>query len=740
MKIRQMLRSRYLVHILLASPIYQLIPAFVAHITRALSRGQIEEQIRHIESRGSQRPTTKMISKSKSLFLSLSNFVAVRSADPRNPDLLKLLPELNETINSDTLVDIDIERTKKEFRFHDMVCHSTLFSWLYYDCFNHSIAALKKEDGVNLWMEQISNSVYAHFYGPGLRNTRTKRKIYPSNDFLPHKLKDKQNVDVVSDVPKRLWKGASHDDRDTRYRNVAREVVRILFHWCSPSNCSGSNSFDGIILPAWALKGRFVHSLVTAYGNNDILLLDGIWDIFQEVKSKAFGDPKKKTFTSSFWGAFSRSLGDLPLIMHESPEYQLLQRLAALSSRNTRPLVTAPVAGLSPTNISSAGLGKSPHSLSPPRSAMSHPTASTQHHSRTSLDAITPNPERDARAIRLIISFLYMGRKVSNPDTPLDKVDMSLVSPAKLDWLVRLLESQPDRFLPQREYATCRKRLMSTGGPFDPKHIRKAFGMFSAIVARAYTFGNLAFITAAPSYLKSLGSIYIEYSNHPNVFKTLQQFEAVRDQWPHGPLDITDIYSTPSPQRTYSANHKSWWEFAERWEMEFRKSSDVLSWARAHSLISKPKNIPGVGALMGYLLLVDLAYSGAVQWPTADEVAVEVARGANKGLQLLGFSESCDGIPVSPSKQFKYLLTLLDHSLSSTEKDELEWTDEQSPILLEHTLCKMCRDMNKSNEAPHMVLFPGKGEEERKRSKLGKKKGKSRKRQKAKVRSNGECD
>lgn len=251
-----------------------------------------------------------------------------------------------------------------------------------------------------------------------------------------------------------------------------------------------------------------------------------------------------------------------------------------------------------------------------------------------------------------------------------------------------------DQFLPFREHATSRIRFKSPDGPFHEGVVRTRSGLFSALIWRGITFATRFSV------------------ERKMVFHSLEEFQD----------ELFDV-SQSNPDPSYVCNKCAYGVYnasrsptlaEDYWEATGKH--DWSSYVKGHTVPftncyqeffrpgKSPVQFPQIGLLAAYLLTVDYAYAGIVDFPTLDEVSRMVRfinRGAVSGLEHLGLikrrvkktrgqgystpnqAECCEGIGK--------IHELLKSVISIEEQQQLP----VDGILVEHMLCKFSRCVGK---------------------------------------------
>lgn len=248
-----------------------------------------------------------------------------------------------------------------------------------------------------------------------------------------------------------------------------------------------------------------------------------------------------------------------------------------------------------------------------------------------------------------------------------------------------LLTRHIDQHNPWREQAPTRAHVKSHLSPTD---LRTRWGLFSLLINRIVSYGtSLAF-----DY-----PVFEDLNDFLEVVKELEESIGPKDR----DLFICTIHAygkTPSAGRS-SDLAPAIWTATATWEKEVAKHPDgAIPWDDTAQWLQHVKmpHMGKVGNLTGYLFLADLACSGVVQEPTAEEVGYYVAKmdkGAWTALDELGLT-----LPRNHATEVSILEDMAAGAFEQLYDDLRAVLGEQtatklefSPILLEHVLCKYQR-------------------------------------------------
>jgi hypothetical protein len=232
-----------------------------------------------------------------------------------------------------------------------------------------------------------------------------------------------------------------------------------------------------------------------------------------------------------------------------------------------------------------------------------------------------------------------------------------------------------DKFLPFRNSAPSRKRILEPGGPYDPKHVRTKSGFFSALVYRGITH-NTDFL-----------------QNNKTLFKDLDDWkDTLKEPHNHAHREQKDYfcrsnaYGVPSRHRKID-NVDGYWKLVS-------EDANFTGWLTSNTKISAPDLYAkikqaafGFGPLTTLQIVMDYVECGMTQPLTPEQMGWfiwEVRLGGLKGLLTLGYKiKSKDQVGTALAS----LSSALEKVLSETERRDMGF----GLILIEHSMCKLGR-------------------------------------------------
>lgn len=261
-----------------------------------------------------------------------------------------------------------------------------------------------------------------------------------------------------------------------------------------------------------------------------------------------------------------------------------------------------------------------------------------------------------------------------------------------------------DQFSPLRELAPSRATFL-----LDPRNcVQQGARPTRALVFSILVFRLISFNTEA---------LKIATDEHRQThFQTLDDWHtylaALKGMFPE---ELTTFFCNKAAygrgQRRSTDNAAQCWQTSEIIAQHLQKLPSPAPFTEVGAFIKRLKAnmLPSAGLLVQVLILGDLAYAGAIEMPTAQEM-----EDAIRTLKMGGY-DALDmlGIPLAASKSesssFVELYHLLGGVLSSTEKEAMRF----DAIMLEHTLCKIKRCRTTKGIARAGAYMKGKAKKDR---------------------------
>jgi len=275
-------------------------------------------------------------------------------------------------------------------------------------------------------------------------------------------------------------------------------------------------------------------------------------------------------------------------------------------------------------------------------------------------------------------------------------------APAHLTKNMEKVWSSPDAWLPFRECAPSRRRMLESDGPFIAESLCTLAGLFSILIWRGITFGCQVVL------------------DHPTRYENLAAWEAIALAHNNDPSYLCNInaYTTPNNGRTPDLA-TDYWTAAQTVEEDWKKlvSDPDLSYTKLFNFFIQdkpvvpkppkggwPKRAPGqllpyacqpglfpqIGNLTAHLLAADCHYALIGTPPPADVMGKTIYTldmGALNGMQKLGLLQDGprNAIPqLEVVEAFKNLYAFLDAELSQDHKKHMGF----DLIMVEHLICK----------------------------------------------------
>lgn len=383
-------------------------------------------------------------------------------------------------------------------------------------------------------------------------------------------------------------------------------------------------------------QARFVSILVQRIGVG-VLLLPGIWAVYTEMPLWLFSShtPSRRTqtvFTPSFLDGFDQQLSLSDITKPHSRERSLFAHLHTL--HHSSPANPLPV-----------------HSLS----------------SNTSVP------------IQCVILFLQDAWDVATYGSR----DGASVPQ-------QLLYSSDDQFMPLREMTFARRLIHSS---FTPGFLATSSGLFSLLVFRNVLYNSGA-LRQSPRHLQNLCfQSEDDFSRHFSALKAHfvdkpfnqnMDFYCNRKAYGH----LLRMRSVDNVSNLWTVSQDSTWPPAD-FPLPF---VDALQWILA---LKQKYGIVEFGALGQYSLVADMCGLRLVEAPTVQEMGRVIKNlnlGGIKGLCALGYlpTQSTPSMAVVVDS-FSSFFT----DVQSALQDHPHLHDQWTPVIAEHTLCKVTRMIKK---------------------------------------------
>jgi hypothetical protein len=641
----------------------------------------------------------------------LRDIGSILVSDPWDTDVLRPISSIFKRVKSlikpstDTFLYFQLQ-----MQYQHMVSDAFAFHYLHVVCLNHCREALRPNGGVaKEWMKALTRRVEVFCSGS------TDKEEFPSTIFLHES--EMPNSKAVLKRSQLL--------KSTSANVVERSVLLVIAQWLGLPLPNVKDTFDGFDLSPLCLRGSFIYFLVKASGNPHILLIDEFYKVFHSVKTQVFQNSKKQRFTTVEWLGLVGTWRSLPALT-EPKTQKLLNNVVEIA----KSYFALPESRF----LLSEGQNSVPPIPGPDR-----PTLAKQRETNRIL------------AVNTIKALVIAGR--ASEDESLEGLVDSTIFRVPVSQVIGKIRGCPEKFHPDRDCVPSRHTVTEDGGPYSAEYLKTCAGIYSIVIARAYSFGNNHFlenndkicglhprnvfrshqdlVNSRASYRAYILATLPKLS--PQAREDLETQSNIAPGSLDGRIESPNIYGSPSRDRTEGESHRRWWLFAEKFSSLLENSSGKLSWASTWALVNPSgkakkrsneddgdseadelnitsddneplfKLLRGLGPLLTYLLMIDLATAGLIEVPTTAEVAARISSklGNGKGLEALGLIKTKPkmggkkrgkGQKQSTNKedyaaQFTELYTELEARLSPKEKEIINL----SPWLLEHTLCKVSR-------------------------------------------------
>ncbi len=594
-------------------------------------------------------------------------------------------------------------------RRHLMLCSAAAWYWLVHTCGQRS-QAIVAELGADVarfaqsddWLERLCRDIY--------ENVRLHRKVdVDAGDYFEH-LRDQS---VRGHIPR------PHDLEEDITLRVLDLVQSFIQDWLGfPRN-------------AERVRAHFVIYLVGAFRNPDVLVLDGVWKMYREVKARVLQLPRKtkgRYLTVPMLDEFATALSLQPLANPNSPESALMLRISSAIERcapGMRGWTDSFIAGL----LTCGTLPPMRPSRTPTTASTSHPSPSgvspTIRTRSTDLPPVAgPSRARPATSKRVPAPGrpqIVSAPPPQRPDSQSDAADDSHPGlNALLDFVHELLPiargelipspstvqqvvmERSDHFMPFRNLATCRVRVTSPQGPFHPNNVDQPGAFPSCVITRALLFDS--------EVLRQETYGYFPDKSAWNDFVAAQKFDKNNKASVNRFFNMS-CYGKPQNQRTvagmqlveeqYFAHEPLYQALLDKYPNEPIPFMVFYRWTDGKTdgftTKGKPRTISIakcslLGGLTGYLLTADLYYAGKVARPTLEEVARVLH--ANKMGSLGGLIDVglVKGTKKTASLEevvdaFKRVYNFLSAKIDVVDQHLIQFDE----VMVEHLLCKYSR-------------------------------------------------
>ncbi|KAI0730681.1 hypothetical protein C8Q76DRAFT_690725 [Earliella scabrosa] len=453
---------------------------------------------------------------------------------------------------------------------------------------------------------------------------------------------------------------------------VSEHVITLLRDWLEfPNNTE-------------MLSGYYVMYVVAAFKNIDVLLLDGIWRGYRYVKASILGEHstlKAPHLRVAHLLPFVTALTSLPLAAATSAEARTLEEISEVVERcipGVKRWTSALVSRINTSDDQSTPSGRdTPLQVLRPSHLSGPPPTPSRTPQQAGLHALTEF------ALHLIP--VAMGDSIAHPTA-----------------LQQTVLQRPDHYLPFREIAICRQRASGPGGPYHPD-LRDSPGAFpSWLIFRALLFDS--------PVMKERTRGYFQDHDAWKAFLAAEGYNA-NDKTSLNHFFNVTCYGTPQNPRQQCGTQyaQEYFEAEPLWTQLLRehdgkpipfltfffwtlgqrmKNRDEHGKPRLQKLPNIKFNL--VGKLTGYLLAADLVYTGKVQRPTPQEVAMIIRWNAIGSLRALVTTSQVSEVKcsyVEVEEAFSRVYTHLRQSIPSQYHAHIVFDE----IMVEHLLCKFER-------------------------------------------------
>ncbi|THH11569.1 hypothetical protein EW146_g7993 [Bondarzewia mesenterica] len=407
-------------------------------------------------------------------------------------------------------------------------------------------------------------------------------------------------------------------------------------------------------------RASFITKLIDLSGE-EILWLDDTWTLFNSLRNFLLPLRSRRQVEISDLQPLFAHLEQLPIWQPDTPEFECassirdtIRHWRVFSSHDIESQPFLPVNSSSP----SMPIGV----LSPPNPPPHRPSLSPATHIRLSV----------VLEWLRISAGIFIGAptdKVKYAGSRLEKMDQA----SPWNSVLQRMASNLDKYLPFREAAPSRRRVLCENGPFSPPLRATCAGLFSAVVFRSITY-SADFLFDKTPYFDGLSAWNksVKASNQPDdYFCNVSAYGARTQRHRRFAKAIWDV-AKDSEQMLQEAETKP------------IKMLQFYDYARS--------SFPQVGNLTGYLLSADYAYAGLVEMPSTTDMGYIIHRidaGAMKGLRVLGLLPTNRSKPPvdEVTEAFQRAYEFFDSNLTAEEKVRMGF----NRIVTENLLCKVSR-------------------------------------------------
>lgn len=238
---------------------------------------------------------------------------------------------------------------------------------------------------------------------------------------------------------------------------------------------------------------------------------------------------------------------------------------------------------------------------------------------------------------------------------------------------LRCVHASSDKLLPFRNLAVSRRRILQPGGPYAPEHIGTKQGFFSALIYRGVTH-NTQFLQEHKTFFTSLDDWTATYDPLCAAGKKKEYFCNV------------SAYGQPISAREVGNVAKYWEAIQNEINTSWLTAKEKID---PYDLFRLIKKFHGFGPLTAFQLTMDYVEGGKTEELTVDHMAKFICivnAGGIKGLQIMGHEVSKD----DQAGVAKALVAFQEHFIRIVPEHKRQKMGF-GLILMEHTLCKLCR-------------------------------------------------
>lgn len=554
-----------------------------------------------------------------------------------------------------------------------MLSHLDIFTWLETIVDNQSDLAIADDDN---WLRRLFKRVYESIFAG---NTFPVSSV----DYLPE-----LQTSVVFMLHPRIRSHQSSAPANTDYMSALHLDYNLGSHYpTEPEAIKATRNAIFSMIRIWLNfpndatvynKGEIIQMIHRSFQSPAIFLLPAVWQAYCTPQTSCTAPRRNRSrvpLSSSDLDALELSLEKLPFANQTHPDHQAyratLTELEHLTVRFREVI------------IQKSTLHKTMPRVQTQRNTQSRASGNAAGGSSAPSGGSSV-PIEQSTLMKPFLDFLQ-------ESAALTKAGQEPTTDAQ-----KRIASDKDFFLAWREHAPSRMHINNPDGPFAPERVLTRAGIFSILIFRAVTFNAPACQDHPTGYFSTLDA-WMDYY-HTNEYKGNNFFCNPR------------AYGSPTNGRGPMLAAKLWESSAVLLQKlnETKSFKDVWDHIKGGKDSSGAMLYPTMGALIAYLVCVDLTYAGVLDRPGVAQMGAsvsELAKGARTGLENLNLIT-----PDASKTQVDNAFQALYHYLEANFAFEGLQLDV---FVVEHGLCKYKRiyggKAKKSGEATKSRRVNNKG-------------------------------